>query len=48
MALSLSISIAIDSSIRNGSGPIPPPANAIVTEDSLQMVTEDNLILITE
>lgn len=47
MALSISISIAIDSSIRSG-GPTPPPANAIVTETGVLILTEDNIIIITE
>jgi hypothetical protein len=47
MALSISISIAIDSSIRSG-GPTPPPANAIVAEDGTLIFTEDNIMIITE
>jgi hypothetical protein len=47
MALSISISIAIDSSIRGGGTP-PPPANAIVTETGVLILTEDNIIIITE
>ena len=48
MALSISISIAIDSSIRIGGGPTPPPANAIVAEDGTLIFTEDNIMIITE
>lgn len=48
MALSLSISIAINSVVTEGGGPPPPPANAIFTEDNIIMVSEDNIILITE
>ncbi len=48
MALSISISIAIDSSIRSGGGPTPPPANSIVNEDGVLILTEDNIIIITE
>jgi hypothetical protein len=47
MALNLSISIAIDSSIRS-IGPPPIPANAIVNEDGVLILTEDNIIIITE
>jgi hypothetical protein len=48
MALNLSISIAIDSSIRSIGGPTPPPANAIVAEDGTLILTEDSIIIITE
>jgi len=48
MALSLSISISIDTSVRGDVGPTPPPANAIVNEDGVLILTEDNIIIITE